>query len=117
MENNKKEQVKKVDKPTKEEEVILVTTTYYYWRNWVKSILLEGKIKARFIKDDVGWSGKISVPKSFGSYFLLFHSDVCMLSPTWYIKRLPHVIVKYIDVIPITLGLRMYIFSLISSLF
>ncbi len=64
MENNKKEQVKKVDKPTKEEEVILVSTTYYYWRNWVKSILLEGKIKARFIKDDVGWSGKISVPKS-----------------------------------------------------
>ena len=64
MENNKKEQVKKVDKPTKEEEVILVTTTYYYWRNWVKSILLEGKIKTRFVKDDVGWSGKISVVKS-----------------------------------------------------
>jgi len=63
MENNKKEQVKKVGKLTKEEDVILVTTTYYYWRNWVKSILHEGKIKARFIKDDVGWSGKISVGK------------------------------------------------------
>ena len=50
---------------SKKEMVNLFKTSYHYYRNWVKYILSDGKINSfRFLKDEVGWTGIISVPKS-----------------------------------------------------
>ena len=50
--------------PTKAEWVNVFKTTYYFWRFWVKQILIDGKIKKyRFVKDEVGYTGKIAIDK------------------------------------------------------
>ena len=55
---------KLVETTNKTEMVNLFKTTYYFWRFWLKDILRSGKInKARFVKDEVGYSGKIAVAK------------------------------------------------------
>lgn len=62
MSIEKKLQVKE---KSKNEMVNVFKTSYHYYRNWVKQILSDGNIKGfRFIKDDVGWMGNISVPKT-----------------------------------------------------
>lgn len=49
----------------KVEWVNLFKTTYYYWRYFIKAILIEGKIKKyRFVKDEIGYTGKIAVQKN-----------------------------------------------------
>lgn len=59
--NSKKNKRKK--KPSKSEVVKLVGTSYHYFRGWLKNHLSEAGIKGfRFIKDDVGWQGYISIP-------------------------------------------------------
>ena len=50
--------------PTKTEWVNVFTTSYYFWRNWIKAVLIEGKIKKyRFVKDEVGYTGNIAIDK------------------------------------------------------
>jgi hypothetical protein len=62
MSSSKKKVVELV--PTKKTMVNLFKTNYHYYRHWVKYILSEGKIKAfRFVKDEVGWTGKIAIDK------------------------------------------------------
>jgi hypothetical protein len=40
-------------------------TTYFYWRNWIKEILITGKVKKyRFVKDDGSYNGNIAVDKA-----------------------------------------------------
>ena len=64
MENSKKK--KAVENAlAKNEMVDLFKTTYHYFRNWVKYILAEGKVnRFRFVKNETGYDGKISVSKS-----------------------------------------------------
>jgi hypothetical protein len=64
MKNTKKKNVVEIA-PAKKEMVGLFKTTYHYYRNWVKYILAGGKLKGfRFVKDDAGYTGKISVLKT-----------------------------------------------------
>ena len=47
------------------ERINLFKTTYHYFRNWIKYILIDGKVNGfRFVKDEIGWTGNLSVPKS-----------------------------------------------------
>ena len=47
------------------EVVTVATTTYHNWRHWVKDIAKEGGvISAKFVKESVGYNGKITAPKS-----------------------------------------------------
>ena len=64
--SKKKEQkaAPQAETPTKAEWVNVFKTTYYFWRFWVKQILIEGKTKKyRFVKDEVGYTGKIAIDK------------------------------------------------------
>ena len=64
--SKKKEQkaAPQVETTTKAEWVNVFKTTYYFWRFWVKQILIDGKIKKyRFVKDEVGYTGKIAIDK------------------------------------------------------
>lgn len=45
--------------------VTLFKTTYFYWRNWIKDILINGKVKKyRFIKEADTYNGYIAVSKT-----------------------------------------------------
>lgn len=64
MTKKKNEKTVAVIAPTKTEWVNVSKTTYYFWRFWVKQILSDGKIKKyRFVKDEVGYTGKIAINK------------------------------------------------------
>ena len=61
---NEKKVAQQKETPTKAEWVNVFKTTYYFWRFWVKQILIDGKIKKyRFVKDEVGYTGKIALDK------------------------------------------------------
>jgi len=63
--SKKKEIVVAKDDKAKPEMINVFKTSYHYYRNWVKQILTEGKIQGfRFLKDEVGWKGFLSVPKT-----------------------------------------------------
>ena len=50
--------------PTKAEWVNVFKTSYYFWRFWIRTILIEGKVKKyRFVKDEVGYTGNIAINK------------------------------------------------------
>lgn len=54
---------KRNKKPSKSDAVKLVGTSYHYFRGWLKQHLKDNNIKGfRFIKDDVGWQGRITIP-------------------------------------------------------
>ena len=64
MESSKKKKAVE-NAPAKNEMVDLFKTTYHYYRNWVKHILTEAKInRFRFLKNETGYDGKISVRKT-----------------------------------------------------
>ncbi len=51
--------------PTKKTMVNIFTTTYHRYRHWVRFILTEGKINSfRFVKDEIGYTGKLSIEKT-----------------------------------------------------
>ena len=63
----KKKEDKNVTKVAtiKSEMVSVFNTTYHRYRHWVRFILTEGKInKFRFVKDEVGYTGKLAVEKT-----------------------------------------------------
>ena len=71
MENNKKEQVnktqvKKPEQAKKEvkttEMIVLCKTSYHYYRNWLRELLKDAEPK--FVKDEKGWKGSITVAKA-----------------------------------------------------
>ena len=65
MKKKDEKKVAEVVAPKKVEMTNIFKTTYYWWRFWVKDILKSGKInKARFVKDEVGYTGKIAVQKT-----------------------------------------------------
>lgn len=60
----KKSEKKAAVAPTKKIEMTnIFKTTYFYWRYWIKDYL-KGKVKARFVKEEVGYNGKIAVQKT-----------------------------------------------------
>ncbi len=64
MTKKKNEKKVAVVAPKKVEYINLFNTTYYFWRFWIKEILKTGKIsKSRFVKDEIGYTGKIAVDK------------------------------------------------------
>jgi hypothetical protein len=55
---------KKKKNSLKSETVKLVETSYHYFRGWLRGHLKESAIKGfRFVKDDIGWQGFISIPE------------------------------------------------------
>ena len=64
MSKKNEKKAAQAEAPTKTEWVNVFTTSYYFWRNWIKAVLIEGKIKKyRFVKDEVGYTGKIAIDK------------------------------------------------------
>ena len=64
MSKKNEKKVAQAEAPAKTEWVNVFTTSYYFWRNWVKAVLIEGKIKKyRFVKDEVGYTGNIAINK------------------------------------------------------
>lgn len=44
--------------------VKIFQTSYFRYRHWIRNLLIEGKIKKfRFVKDEVGYTGSITVDK------------------------------------------------------
>ena len=62
MTNKKNQKTVAVTAPKKADWVNLFKTSYFYWRHWIKNDL-KGKVKARFAKDEIGYSGHIAVQK------------------------------------------------------
>ena len=64
MASTKKKKAEVATETTKDM-VVLFKTTYHRYRHWIKSILGDGKIsKFAFKKDEVGYTGVISVERS-----------------------------------------------------
>ena len=60
----KKTETKIVEVGAKKVMVNLFKTTYHRYRHWIRFILTEGKVSGfRFVKDEVGYTGKIAVDK------------------------------------------------------
>ncbi len=62
--DTKKNTVALVVAATKVVMVNLAKTSYHYYRHFIKAILTDGKVsKFRFVKNDAGWHGVVSVDK------------------------------------------------------
>jgi len=65
MKKKEEKKVVAIEAPKKVEFINIFKTSYFYWRFWVKEILITGKInKARFVRNEVGYSGNIAVQKT-----------------------------------------------------
>ena len=65
MASSKKKAVEVV--PAKRVMVNLFNTNYHRFRHWIRYILIDGKVPAkgfRFIKADIGYTGKLVVEKT-----------------------------------------------------
>ncbi len=64
MTKKKSEKQVAIVAPKKTEWVNVFKTTYHRYRHWIRFILTEGKVnKFRFVKDEIGYTGKLSVDK------------------------------------------------------
>lgn len=63
MTKKKNEKTVAIAAPKNTDWTNIFKTTYFYWRWWIKDYL-KGKVKARFSKNEVGYSGHIAIQKA-----------------------------------------------------